>query len=66
MAALKNWGNAEGAVNTRTLEPATNDAVLGAGLDFFQALTKSTTLPDKFTIESGASDTLFRTPWRWR
>jgi len=51
--------DAEGAVISRVLEAETNNAVLDAGLDFSQALSKTTMLTDKFTMESGSSNTLY-------
>ena len=48
-----------GAVTSRILQPSSNEAVLTAGIDYSQALTSTTTLSNKFLMESGSSDTLF-------
>jgi putative salt-induced outer membrane protein len=48
-----------GAVISRTLLPQQNEAIFTAGLDYSQALTSTTTLANKFLVESGSSNTLF-------
>ena len=50
--------DASGAVIARILENSTGEAILSAGLDYSQALTKTTTLSNKLLIESGSSNTL--------
>jgi putative salt-induced outer membrane protein len=47
-----------GAVEDRTLEPATSNAVGTVGVIYSQALTSTTTLSDKLLVESGSSNTL--------
>ena len=50
--------NSAGAVVYRVLLPSSNSAVLSAAVDYSQALTSTTTLSDKFLLESGSDDTL--------
>jgi putative salt-induced outer membrane protein len=42
----------------RTLQSRNNDAIFTAGLDYSQALTKTTTLSNKLLVETGSDDTL--------
>jgi putative salt-induced outer membrane protein len=50
--------DADGAVISRTVEATESDAIGTIGVNYSQALTKTTTLTDKLLIESGSSDTL--------
>ncbi len=50
--------DAAGAVVSRVLEPSVGEVIASAGLEYSQALTKTTTLSDKLLIESGSSNTL--------
>lgn len=50
--------DSSGAVTDRILQPSSSGAVVTAGVDYSQALTGTTTLSNKFLIESGSSDTL--------
>jgi putative salt-induced outer membrane protein len=47
-----------GAVIARTPEDATGEAIGTVGVDFVHQFTPSTTLTNKFLVESGSSDTL--------
>jgi putative salt-induced outer membrane protein len=47
-----------GAVISRTYGSTQGDAIVTAGLDYWQALTKTTTLTDKLMVESGKDNTL--------
>jgi Histidine kinase-, DNA gyrase B-, and HSP90-like ATPase len=40
------------------LSPTTNNVIVTAGVDYSQALTSTTTLSNKFLLESGSTDTL--------
>ncbi|MGH8208241.1 MAG: DUF481 domain-containing protein, partial [Steroidobacteraceae bacterium] len=51
--------NSSGAVVERILQPSSSGAVLTAGVDYSQALSSTTTLSNKFLMESGSADTLF-------
>jgi putative salt-induced outer membrane protein len=50
--------NADGVVTQRILHDATGEAIGTAGVDFSHAFTKTTTLTNKFLIESGSANTL--------
>jgi putative salt-induced outer membrane protein len=50
--------NADGIVTQRILHDATGEAIGTAGVDFSHAFTKTTTLTNKFLIESGSANTL--------
>jgi putative salt-induced outer membrane protein len=50
--------NAAGAVIARSFPPRESGAVVTAGVDYWQALTKTTALSDKLMIESGSDNTL--------
>ena len=50
--------NSAGQVVYRVLLPSSNSVVLSAGVDYSQALTSTTTLSNKFLLESGSDDTL--------
>jgi putative salt-induced outer membrane protein len=50
--------NADGVVTQRILHDATGEAIGTAGLDFSHAFTKTTTLTNKFLVESGSANTL--------
>ena len=50
--------NASGAVTERDLLPSQSGAVVTAAVNYSQALTATTTLSNKLSIESGAADTL--------
>ena len=50
--------NAAGAVIERIPEASNSGAVLTAGLDYSQALTKTTSLSNKLLLEAGSADTL--------
>ena len=47
-----------GAVVGRTFDPTQGNAIITAGLDYWQALTATTTLTDKLMVESGKDNTL--------
>jgi putative salt-induced outer membrane protein len=47
-----------GAVTERDRLPTTNNVIVSAGVDYSQALTSTTTLSNKFLLESGSTDTL--------
>ena len=48
----------DGAVTDRILHDSSGEAIGTAGLDFSHAFTKTTTLTNKFLVESGSSNTL--------
>jgi putative salt-induced outer membrane protein len=50
--------NAAGAVIQRIPGPSTGNAIVTAGADYSQALTATTTLSDKFLLESGSDNTM--------
>jgi putative salt-induced outer membrane protein len=50
--------NGDGVVTQRILHDATGEAIGTAGVDFSHAFTKTTTLTNKFLIESGSANTL--------
>jgi putative salt-induced outer membrane protein len=50
--------NADGVVVSREPQDAKGDAIGTVSVDFSHAFTKTTTLTNKFLLESGASDTL--------
>jgi putative salt-induced outer membrane protein len=50
--------NPDGVVTQRILHDATGEAIGTAGVDFSHAFTKTTTLSNKFLMESGSSNTL--------
>ena len=47
-----------GEVTARILQASSGDAILTAGLDYSEALTSTTTLSDKFLVESGSDNTM--------
>lgn len=51
--------NAAGVVTARILQASHNDVIATVGMDYSQALSSSTTLSNKFLMETGSSDTLF-------
>lgn len=51
--------NAAGAVTARILQASYNDVIASVGVDYSQALSGTTTLSNKFLMETGSSDTLF-------
>ena len=50
--------DSSGAVTARTFEPSQSGVIGTAGIDFSQMLSSTTTLTDKFLVESGSQDTL--------
>jgi putative salt-induced outer membrane protein len=50
--------NADGVVTERILHDASGEAIGTAGVDFSHVLTKTTTLSDKFLMETGSANTL--------
>jgi putative salt-induced outer membrane protein len=50
--------NADGVVTERILHDASGEAIGTAGLDFSHVVTKTTTLSNKFLVETGSANTL--------
>jgi putative salt-induced outer membrane protein len=51
--------NPDGSVASRTLLPSESGVAETGAINYSQALSKTTTLTDKFTVQSSSADTLF-------
>lgn len=51
--------DAAGVITARILQASHNDVIGTIGVDYSQVLSSSTTLSNKFLVETGSSDTLF-------